>query len=176
MIILLGTNGTGKTTLIEKFVKAEKNRALVVSPDDRDWHQLPLIMDLNLIKWDYTRARRYIWSGPEDLAIISRKFHNGTLVFDDCRSYLKANLDERVRRLLIRRRQNQVDIFVAAHGFTEVPPKFFTFCTEIVLFKTLDNIHARKDVIRNFDKVKAFQEYVNTQSDKEIHFCDYFKY
>lgn len=176
MIILLGTNGTGKTTLTEKFLKAEKNHSLVVAPDDRDWHQLPLILDLNLINWEFPNARRYIWSGPDDLSVISRNFHNGTLVFDDCRSYFKANLNEKVRRLLIRRRQNKVDIIVAAHGFTEVPPKFFTFCTEIILFKTLDNIHSRKDVIRNFEQLKAIQEYVNKESEKDIHFCHFFKY
>lgn len=176
MIIILGTNGTGKTSLIEKFINAEKNHSLVVNPDDRDWHQLPLIVDLNLINWEYPNARRYIWDGPEDLSVISRKFHNGSLILEDCRSYLKANLSEELRRLFIRRRQNKVDIIVAAHGFTDVPPKFFTYCTEIVLFLTLDNINSRKDVIRNFDELKKIQTFVNEQAKEDIHFCYSFKY
>jgi len=170
LIIILGTNGTGKTTLIEKFVNAEVDRVLVVTPDDRDWLHIPNIYNIDIAKFDYAGARRRIWQNKADLSIISAKFRNGLVVFDDCRSYFKANLDIELHSLLIRRRQKQNDIIVAAHGFSEVPPKFFTFATEIVLFKTLDNVKKRKDVLRNFEEMKQLQELVNRKAIDNPHF------
>jgi len=170
LIIILGTNGTGKTTLIEKFVNAELDRVLVVTPDDRDWLHIPNIYNIDIAKFDYIGARRRIWQSKTDLSIISGKFRNGLIVFDDCRSYFKANLDIELHSLLIRRRQKQNDIIVAAHGFSEVPPKFFTFATEIILFKTLDNVIKRKDVLRNFEEMKQLQELVNRKAIDNPHF------
>ncbi len=176
LIIILGSPGTGKTTTTEKFLKAEKTRTLVVSPDDRDWLHIPNIYKLELNKWDYTGARRRIWSSKHDLQLISDNFTNGLIIFDDCRSYFKANIDETLHKFLIRRRQNQRDIIVAAHGFSEVPPKFFTFCTELILFNTQDNINIRKDVLRNFDNVRQLQTHVNHKALTNPHYSKVYKY
>jgi len=176
LIIIIGAPGTGKTTTTEKFLKAEKNRTLVVTPDDKDWLHIPNIYKLELNDWTFTGARRRIWANNNDLDLISDNFENGLIIFDDCRSYFKANLDETLHKFLIRRRQNQRDIIVAAHGFSEVPPKFFTFCTEIVLFNTQDNINARRDVLRNFDFVKKIQENVNKNALINPHYSDVIRY
>ncbi|GET30513.1 GTP-binding protein [Prolixibacter sp. SD074] len=43
-IILLGFNGTGKTTLTRKFVESEVKRGgkvLVITPDFAEWNDLP---------------------------------------------------------------------------------------------------------------------------------------
>ena len=171
LIIVLGTNGTGKTTILEKFVKAEKHKTLVVTPDDKDWLHLPHIFDINAENFTYKSIKRRIWQDSNDLAQISGKFSNGLLVFDDCRSYFSsAHLDAELHSLLIRRRQKQVDIIVAAHGFSEVPPKFYTFATEIVLFKTLDNVASRKYVVQDFEKMKHSQDFVNMRAVADPHY------
>ena len=170
LIILLGTNGTGKTTLLSEFIKNESKKTLVVAPDDKDWLNIPLIANFQLSSLVYNGVRRHIWEENTDLEIISNRFQNGLLVFDDCRSYFSSgHLDKALHKLLIRRRQMQVDILVAAHGFSEVPPKFYTFATDIILFKTCDNIASRKNYIREYDKMLYAQSSVNIKAETDPH-------
>ena len=91
-------------------------------------------------------------------------FKKGITVFDDCRSYLEATTDLRIRQLLIRRRQREVDIFVVGHGFNEVPPVFFTFATSIILFRTTDNIARRKNCLKDYEAVLNAQAAVNEKA------------
>ena len=58
-------------------------------------------------------------------------------------------------------RHSAVDIFAIAHGFTEVPPVFFTFSTDFILFKTLDSISRRRQYISNYAAVEAKVREVN---------------
>lgn len=179
LINIVGTNGTGKTTLANEFIKkeiAKGGRALIVTPDDTDWLQYPRIniYSENRIE-NFDGAMRHIWNDKEDLKIISR-FKNGLLIFDDCRAYFSASLNEELHKLLIRRRQKQIDIIAISHGFTEIPPKFFTFSTEIIIFKTTDNIMKRRNDIKRFDDVQKMSFFVNYKAEKEPHFYTIIKY
>jgi len=167
LIILLGTNGTGKTTLLEEFIKNESKKTLVIAPDDRDWQYVPLIQNFQNSSLIYKGVRRHIWEEPTDLQTITERFSDGLLVCDDCRSYFSSgHLDKTLHRLLIRRRQMQIDILVAAHGFSEVPPKFYTFATDIILFKTNDNVASRKNVIKDYAKMLRAQQEVNMYAEQ----------
>lgn len=167
MLVVIGTNGTGKTTFLKKTVTKmlqNQRRGLIVTPHDMEWESVPLVHDrLKHHIATYTGARRVIW---EDglLPIITENFKNGFLIFDDCRAYLNANTDRDLHRLLISRRQRDIDIFAVGHGFTEIPRKFFTFATTFVLFKTLDNIDQRKNSIIQFDQIKQAQAEVNEKA------------
>jgi len=170
LIIVIGTNGTGKTTILDQFIKVESNRSLIVAPDDKDWLHIPLIYDITKETFQYTGIKRRIWENNLDLDYIVNNFENGLLVFDDCRSYFKSgNIDTALHRLMIRRRQAQIDIMVAAHGFSEIPPKFYTFATDIILFKTCDNIASRKNYIREYDKMLYAQTSVNILAETNPH-------
>ena len=96
----------------------------------------------------------------------------GMVLFDDCRAYFTAALDNDLHALLIRRRQKMIDIMVAGHGFTEVPPKFFTFATHYALFKTIDNIERRKNVIQNYEVMRQAQARINARAEKEPHYFE----
>jgi hypothetical protein len=124
----------------------------------------------------FSGIMRTVWEEDLTLPVIQNYFHNGMVLFDDCRAYFTSSLDKDLHRFLIRRRQNMLDIIAVAHGFTEVPPKFFTFATEIILFKTLDNIYSRKYVLQNFDLVKRTQEKVNRIAEKNEHYFEIIKY
>ena len=165
LIIILGFNGTGKTTLVKKLVKNEMNkptgRGLIVTPDDIEWNFLPDVNQrLNHHIKDYVKFRKIIYQ-PGALNWIAAYFRNGLLIFDDCRAYLGATTDQELHNLLIRRRQKSIDIIAVGHGFSEVPPKFFTFASEIILFKTMDAIKRRQNVIRNYTEMEAAQIRVN---------------
>lgn len=168
MTVLVGTNGTGKTTFLRQQANiALRNgkRVLVITPDDREWNDIPLTMLRKGCTPDflYTGIRRHIF-GTTTLEMLDY-FRNGIIIFDDCRYYIQANSGEKVRHILIRRRQMGVDIFAVGHGFNEVPPVFFTFATHFVVYKTRDNISRRKNYIRDYERVSAKVDEVNMIAD-----------
>ena len=178
-IIVLGTNGTGKTTLVKKLVinemKKKDSHVLVTVPDDMEWPTLSYVHPKFPHRIEnYVGARKIIYE-PGLLDIIRERFRNGLLVFDDCRAYFTASLDQDLHSLLIRRRQQMIDIIAVGHGFTEVPPKFFTFATHFALFKTIDNINRRKNFIQNFEEMKEAQERINEKAKTNPHYYEIIK-
>lgn len=175
LTIILGYNGTGKTTITKKIVLHElkkKRRALIITPDDIEWPTVEMVHPKfpHRIR-EYVGARKMIYQ-PGILEIISENFRNGLLIFDDCRAYLTASLDADLHNIMIRRRQKMMDIIAVGHGFTEVPPKFFTFGSELILFRTIDNIEKRKPVIRNFEAMKAAQIRINQRAETNPHYSE----
>lgn len=167
-IVILGTNGCGKSTLVKRLVLAEvkkpESHVLVVTRHLNEWLTIPEVH--NRFRWragDYVKARKLIYRDG-DLKYISDNFRNGMLVFDDCRMYLHAATDQELLDMLIGSRQRGVDIITVGHGFTQVPPAFFTFATRFILFQTRDNIDRRKDCILNFDQLKDAQQRINSRA------------
>ena len=189
LILIIGYNGTGKTTITKKLVinelKKPESHILVVTPDDIEWQTLPEVHHkfIERVK-TYTKARKIIYNDkieyiePQNcqlqkgntIDLISDYFRNGLVVFDDCRSYFNAALESSLHNLLIRRRQKMIDIVMVAHGFTEIPPKAFTFASDIILFKTMDNIDKRKPYLKDFEKMKQMQAFVNSEAEKNPHY------
>lgn len=172
LIIILGYNGTGKSTLVQKFIDNElkkQSRALIITPDCYEFINIPEADNLKTFKG----ARRLI--ANDNIIKEVETYRNGLLIFDDCRAYFNSKLEIELHTLLIRRRQRMVDVIAVGHGFTEVPPKFFTFANEIFLFNTKDNIHRRKDVIKDFDRMQQAQTRVNQQAIKEPHYFEIIK-
>lgn len=190
LILIIGYNGTGKTTITKKLVinelKKKESHILVVTPDDIEWNTLQEVHPRYPARIkNYAGARKIIFSkkinypDPENrtmqkegstVDLVADYFRNGLVVFDDCRAYFKSLTEDSLHNLYIRRRQKMVDIIMVAHGFTEIPPKAFTFASEIILFKTMDNISKRKDVLKDFVKMQQAQQYVNEQAIKNPHF------
>jgi ubiquinone biosynthesis protein COQ9 len=136
--IIVGTNGTGKTTLLNKLISQTNRKALILDPDGREWDEIQEIEpeQAGELKKGYGRI---LAPSSDDLEKLI-EFKNGSLVLDDCRFYLRTRMEESIRRVLIRRRQNSNDIFAVAHGLTEVPASFYTFATHLVCFKTNDSL------------------------------------
>lgn len=149
--ILVGINGTGKTTFIKKILEntvTEKNRALIVTPDPAEWRSVPEVSGTEITRFKGIRKIIYHQSC---MAEIQRYYTNGILVFDDARVYIHAQSDDFMQWLQIRRRQVGVDLFCNFHGLTQVPPVFFTFATNIILFYTKDNIKRRAEYVDEQD-------------------------
>lgn len=149
--VLVGINGTGKTTFIKKILEntvTEKNRALIVTPDPAEWRAVQEVSGTAITRFKGIRKIIYHQSC---MAEIQRYYTNGILVFDDARVYIHAQSDDFMQWLQIRRRQVGVDLFCNFHGLTQVPPVFFTFATNIILFYTKDNIKRRAEYVDEQD-------------------------
>ena len=65
---------------------------------------------------------------------------------------------------------NQIIANLTELWTTTQQPKFFTFATDYILFRTEDSIDTRKPYIRSFDKVKKMQETVNKRAKHDPHY------
>jgi len=146
--IIVGTNGTGKTTLLNELIKGSK-KALVIDPDGLEWRHIQEIDPLQIAEFS-SGMGKILAPSDEDLKELT-KFQNGSLVLDDCRFYLKARMEEAIRQVLIRRRHNSIDVFAVSHGLSEVPASFYTFATHLICFKTNDSLVRLRN---NTDKEK----------------------
>lgn len=174
LVLIIGTNGTGKTTILKNIINGMSERSLIVTPDCVEWLEYPENMLQTKKDYMFSGTTRHIYL--EDSLQRVDKYTKGTLVFDDCRSYLKASTAQEVRNLIIRRRQRQIDIFAVGHGFTEIPPVFFTFATDIILFRTTDNIVRRKDCLKDYEAVLQLQKRVNQKAVNNPHYYEILKF
>jgi GTPase SAR1 family protein len=171
--IVLGHNGTGKTTFIKQLIEKSSQagrRVLVVTPDDIEWPELPEISHSEI--YNFQGVKKAIYE-PALLPAIYRNFHNGLLVMDDFKAFGISSKEDitTLRQLAVRRRQRMMDIAIAAHGFTEVVPLFlYTFSTHIVLFRTIDNIQRVLHVLKEGVKMKQMQAEINQRATTEPHF------
>lgn len=165
-IIIVGTNGTGKSTFADKVINAtvegfEDKHALAVLPDDseplfRPYNELQE-NELKYINQIANKKNKIFFEKPKLFNEIQEHFRNGTLVLDDVRFY-SGSIDEGIRRLFIRSRQNNIHILYICHGLSEISPSIITFATKIVLFNTVDSWQRLRNKIPNPDK---FEQYVN---------------
>lgn len=160
-IILVGTNGCGKTTALKNIVRAKGRKCLVITPYDNEWTEYPLTNLSSPNDFVFSGIKRHIFNPNRTMQLL-QYFRNGIIVFDDCRAYIKASVQDQIHNLLMGSRQRQVDIFASAHGLTEIPPVFYTFVTDFVIYQTRDNPKRnRLSVIRDPEKLLNKVDEVN---------------
>ena len=77
-----------------------------------------------------------------------------------CKTFI-GDKNTALEELLIARRQLELDIFYIAHGFTRVPPLFWPYYTDLILFKTKDNPSSRKNALLQYDEIIEAQRRIN---------------
>ncbi len=178
-IIVLGYTGTGKTTFLQDMInnalKKPNPRIIIITPDDSEWlnykhSDFCLPSDFN-----FFGTKRHIFNENYTMKMISEYAYNSLILLDDCRFYITSQIEKELHGFLIRSRQHMNDIVAIGHGFTEVPPKFFTFASHIVLFHTKDNINKRKDYIKDFSRMVNAQIRVNQKSISDFHYKEIIK-
>lgn len=177
LVAILGTNGTGKSTLARKIVEHSKRRTIIVDFEgaEKMWRDVKRIDVRDQQEMaTFTGMRKAIWLQHKEktLYYLRNNFQNGIIVFDDCRLYLKPRLAEEHERLMVRRRQNEQDQFYIAHGFTEVPPRTFTFMSKILLFRTKDSVRRLRDNFQDYNLVETKQKAVNAASETDVHYME----
>ena len=175
--MVIGANGTGKTTYLKKLADAaikRGERVLVVTTHVEEWTEFPDLAHTAAAVQSFIGGGRLLYMDKSTLDLVAL-FRVGLLFFDDCRTYLTATTDTALFRVMISRRQQMVDVCAVGHGFTHIPPAFFTYTTHVVLFHTTDNISTRKNVLHDFAKMKAAQARVNAHAAKHPHHYEVIK-
>lgn len=170
---IIGTNGTGKSTFCKRMIQRTLDnggRALVITPHDMEWLDVEWIelSDRKAVH-QFTGIRKVIYE-KDTLQNILSSYKNGLIVFDDCGVYFNAKIPDLLRVLFISRRQKNLNQIVVGHGFTQIPPIFFTFTSHFVLFRTTDKVDGRKKVLQNFELIKEHQNQVNKTARKQQYY------
>lgn len=172
-IIILGHNGTGKTTLVGELIKKAASigrRSLIITPDPVEWPQYEELEAKAFEIRNFEGTRKIVFQSEKETLPPLRYYRDGILIFDDCRAYFPVNVHPDLKYLFIRRRQLMIDIVLVGHGFTDIPPKYYTNATKYILFKTADNIALRKPVLARFDELKQAQLRINKKSKENPYY------
>ena len=172
-MVFVGKPGTGKTTQIRKLVRAalvQKRRVLVVTPHENEWNDLPEVHPRFPDRIaSYVGGRRIVVRELEQFREVCRLFKHGLLVCDDCRAYIPDAPDPTVRTMLLSCRQDDRDVICVGHGFTTVPPLFFTYATHFAVFATTDKVDRRQNCVINFPALKETVNQVNHDALQDPH-------
>lgn len=171
--IIMGRNGTGKSFLTEKIVKAMKRRAIVITLNGapKIWRPYPIIDPANKEDWKFKKGIRQVWymqHEKDTLKHIYQNFNGGLLIFDDCRSYLQSNVDSDIylKRLLIDFRHKMLDLFFVCHAPTDVPARLWAFYSTAFIGAT-DALFPKSRIATNSaHKIIVTQQRVNAAFSK----------
>lgn len=182
MTIVLGTNGTGKSTIMRNILDGcNAKKALIVTNHIEEWRDVPEVTLNQREDFTFTgiRKTRCFPQTKEDIGTLAklRYFRKGIIIFDDARLYMKdAKTDNLIEDLMISYRQQELDIFVVAHGFTKVRPVFYSYVSNIILFRTLDSVAYRKmELGENYQRIVETQARVNQKALKDPHYYEWLK-
>ena len=182
MTMVLGTNGTGKSTIMRSILdKCNAKKALIVTNHIEEWRDVPEVSLCSRedFLFEGIRKTRCYQPTKEDIGTLAklRYFRKGIIVFDDARLYMKdAKTDNLIEDLMISYRQQELDIFVVAHGFTKVRPVFYSYVSNIILFRTLDSVAYRKmELGENYQKIVDAQAEVNQKAINDPHYYKWLK-
>lgn len=165
--LVAGVNGTGKTTFLLSNVVQRSRKALVLTPDDMEWQQLPLVATPADI-YNLQQPSRIVYTDGI-LDTIARYHFGGPLILDDAMAYLDHQTPNTMRYIYIRRRQRGVDIYLVTHGLRQIPPQAFSFASYLILFATTENFSARRRELQPdiFDTIMRAQEEVNAAAHRD---------
>ena len=100
------------------------------------------------------------------------------MVCDDPLTYTPKNLEDHpLKKILGRRRQMRCDVLFMAHSFMRLPPMFFSYVTDYVVYNTdLGDVDKRKtDLGQHYAKIRQMVQNANHAAAQNPHYCEIYK-
>lgn len=178
--IRIGTNGTGKSTWMKKYLGVnDRNIVIPSSPDDTAWHDFPeLAWEVRQMEDPFTKKMVPTVFFPEmatfkgtrvvqhngDPRIFngvihqSRGFKNGGLFLDDFRMYVysKGTITQEANALFIGRRHRMLDIWMACHSANDISADFIRFNPTLIVGYT--TLPANDNTLAKMPNGRAYKE------------------
>jgi ABC-type oligopeptide transport system ATPase subunit len=171
--IVIGRNGTGKSTFCEKLVKGMGARALAVTYNGmpKIWRPYPEVDITHKKKMTFKKGiRQVIAARYEEGRNKNKVFHyvykhyrDGVIIWDDCRGYIGSAVDtnQAFRQLLLDFRHKMLDMIFVVHSPTDVPPRVWGFTTTVWVGATDALVNKSQVKTSSADEIIAAQQYVN---------------
>lgn len=171
--IIIGRNGTGKSTFAEKLMKRLRQRAVVVtySGMPKIWRPYTEIdprkaksfqfkkgiRQIVAARWEQSRTKNDVFK------YVYNNYHDGAVIFDDCRGYIHGNVDndQYFRQLILDFRHRMLDLYFVVHTPSDVPPKVWGFASTIWVGSTDSMLDKGQIKIGSADRIIAAQQQVN---------------
>jgi len=171
--IVVGKNGTGKSTLILKVIKKMKRRAVVITYDGmpKIWRSTPIIDPSRRENWEWKsgiRQIRFAQHDDETYKYILKYGRDLIVLFDDCKEYIPNNIDGKIflKRILSQFRHRMFDLFFIAHAPDDVPKRIWIYYSHVFIFATDVLFDKRRINIGSAEKILKAQHRVNRQFAK----------
>lgn len=172
--IIIGRNGTGKSTFSEKIIKAVYKKALVITYNGapkiwRGYPEIDVTDKKAMSQWKsgirQVIAARYEESRNKNTVFehIYKNYGNGGVIFDDCRGYIGSNVDNDrwFRQLILDFRHLMLDPYFIVHTPSDVPPRVWGF-TSTVFVGATDSLASKRQISTDsLERIIAAQKKVN---------------
>lgn len=178
--IVCGTNGTGKSTLIDKIIAKTHFKNVIVYIEGIDIGGNPFKGLPTISLYQYKGGKVCIDADEIEfepfINAIAEKYRNGILVVDEAGMYKMFDNHEPVpalKKLLKQRRKYNVEIYFLYHGVSEIPVRLFKWCNNLILFHQTDEFKHKAAVIPRIDELRAAQVRIRQEYFKgNLHYCE----
>ncbi|MDD5358592.1 MAG: hypothetical protein PHX80_05555 [Candidatus Nanoarchaeia archaeon] len=178
--IIVGTRSTGKTTymkgdeslklegIIDSYQDKDPNQKILIVDlfDNPVWRDVPLLTSERLSRWKSGMYRIFDRDFSHLVTTINTYCFNTVVFFEDATKYIRANIEENLRQLLIDSKQKNLDVFFAFHYLMAAPPDLVRISDYLVLFKTneafssqLKNKYPHPAILSAFEEVSKHPDF-----------------
>ena len=171
--IIVGRNGTGKSTFCEKLVKGLSQRTLAVTYNGmpKIWRPYKEVDITSARAMKFKKgirqviAARYEESSRKNHVFrhIYTNFHNGIIIWDDCRGYIDSAVDNNkyFRQLILDFRHRMLDMIFVVHSPSDVPPRLWGFASTAWIGATDSLVNKSQVRTHSADRIIEVQHEVN---------------
>jgi len=168
--VIMGRNGTGKSTFVHNIIKKIGGKTLVVTMAGlpKIWRKYQMIDPADPKAWDWKKGIRQIHASYYDEATfeyIYRYFRGGSIIFDDCKDYIPERVTQipYLKRLLINFRHKEIDMYFIAHSPTDVPKQIWMYSYDTFVGATSAMFAKSQVQLGHADEIIEAQRKVNAE-------------
>jgi len=179
-IMLIGTNGVGKSTYCKRIIQKYKGNCCLVSDDDAEemFNNYVICHDSGNVGKYKGKFRHFVGNLTKSEKEAAKQswtdiYHDFSgLIFIDDGNAVFSIRPEHLMYTYRKRRQKQCDILINCHGASEFPKSLYKYLTHVVVFKTLDSTKDLKQrmSLEAFHILNQVIEYVNEKSQQDKYY------